>query len=82
MIWSAGRTNGELNKRAENGRNKRPNRVVKPGRIRVGTPAVTTRRMKEEEMLDIADLINDALQSRDEANALENVRGKVRELTR
>ena len=56
--------------------------IFKPGGIRVGTPAVTTRGMKEEEMLDIADLMNDALQNRDDANALEGIRGKVRELTR
>jgi glycine hydroxymethyltransferase len=56
--------------------------IFKPGGIRVGTPAVTTRGMKEEEMLEIADLMNDALQNRDDANALEGIRGKVRELTR
>ena len=37
--------------------------------------------MKEEEMLEIADLINDALNRRDDAAALEEIRGKVRELT-
>jgi glycine/serine hydroxymethyltransferase len=56
--------------------------IFKPGGIRVGTPAVTTRGMKEEEMLDIADLMNDALTHRDEANTLESIRAKVRELTR
>ncbi len=55
--------------------------IFKPGGIRVGTPAVTTRGMKEEEMLEIADLMNDALIRRDDAAALEQIRGKVRELT-
>ncbi len=36
--------------------------IFKPGGIRVGTPAVTTRGMKEEEMLEIADLIAEALE--------------------
>lgn len=56
--------------------------IFKPGGIRIGTPAVTTRGMKEEEMLEIADLLNEALMQREDADALERVRGKVRELTR
>jgi glycine hydroxymethyltransferase len=55
--------------------------IFKPGGIRVGTPAVTTRGMKEEEMLEIAELIAEALSNRNDADALERVRGKVRELT-
>jgi glycine hydroxymethyltransferase len=54
----------------------------KPGGIRVGTPAVTTREMKEEEMLEIADLIAEALQNRTDESALNRVREKVRDLTR
>ena len=38
--------------------------------------------MKEEEMLEIADLIAEALENRSDAGALENVRKKVLELTR
>jgi len=53
----------------------------KPGGIRVGTPAVTTRGMKEEEMLEISDLIAEALTNRSDEAVLNRVREKVRELT-
>ncbi|MGH8101236.1 MAG: serine hydroxymethyltransferase, partial [Chthoniobacterales bacterium] len=56
--------------------------IFKPGGIRVGTPAVTTRGMKEEEMLEIADLVAEALEKRTDADALNRVREKVRDLTR
>jgi glycine hydroxymethyltransferase len=56
--------------------------IFKPGGIRVGTPAVTTRGMKEEDMLEIADLIAEALSNRTDADALERVRRKVLDLTR
>lgn len=55
--------------------------IFKPGGIRVGTPAVTTRGMREEEMLEIADLMAEALQNRADDSALDRVRGKVRALT-
>jgi glycine hydroxymethyltransferase len=54
--------------------------IFKPGGIRVGTPAVTTRGMKEEEMLEIADLINDAVTHRDDGAVLEQIRARVRTL--
>jgi glycine hydroxymethyltransferase len=53
----------------------------KPGGIRVGTPAVTTRGMKEEEMLEIAELAAEALGKRSDGAAIENVRKKVIDLT-
>src|ERR1700726_2670203 len=55
--------------------------VVKGGGIRVGTPAVTTRGMKEEDMMEIADLIDDALRPGADESALASVRQKVRALT-
>jgi glycine hydroxymethyltransferase len=56
--------------------------VFKPGGIRIGTPAVSTRGMKEEEMLEIADLIAETLQNRTNENALNRIRQKVLDLTR
>jgi glycine hydroxymethyltransferase len=38
--------------------------------------------MREEEMLEIADLVAEALQNRDDNAALDRIRGNVRELTR
>ena len=56
--------------------------IFKPGGIRLGTPAVTTRGMKEEEMLEIAELLAEALDHRDEENAIARVRQQVQQLTR
>ncbi len=57
-------------------------KITLGGGIRVGTPAVTTRGMKEEEMMDIADLLHEALVKREDSAALDAVRDKVRGLTR
>ena len=56
--------------------------IFKPGGIRLGTPAVTTRGMKEEEMLEIADLIAEALTAREDDRGIANVRQQVQQLTR
>ena len=56
--------------------------MFKAGGIRIGTPAVTTRGMKEEEMMEIADLIHEGLQARGNEAALQKVRGSVMALTR
>ena len=56
--------------------------IFKPGGIRLGTPAVTTRGMKEEEMLEIADLLAEALAGREDERVLGKVRQQVQQLTR
>lgn len=56
--------------------------IFKPGGIRLGTPAVTTRGMKAEEMLEIADLIGEALAGREDEREIGRVREQVQQLTR
>jgi glycine hydroxymethyltransferase len=55
--------------------------VVKGGGIRIGTPAVTTRGMKEEDMMEIADLMDHALTSGGDESTLARVRQEVRAFT-
>jgi glycine hydroxymethyltransferase len=56
------------------------NPPMKPSGIRIGTPALTTRGMKEPEMRVIAGWIAQALEHRTNAAKLEQIRGEVLEM--
>src|SRR6267143_1768086 len=53
------------------------NPPMKPSGVRIGTPAVTTRGMKEAEMRQISHWIADALNHRTDAAVLEKIRKQV-----
>ena len=55
--------------------------IMKSGGIRIGTPAMTTRGMKEEEMMEIADLIHAALQNVENAGELSRIQKQVHAFT-
>jgi glycine hydroxymethyltransferase len=56
------------------------NPPMKPSGIRIGTPALTTRGMKEPEMKQVGHWIAQALNSRNDASALSRIRREVLEL--
>lgn len=72
-----GRVGIHVNKNAVPGDPQPP--MVTSG-IRLGTPALTTRGLRESEMRLVAELIDSALEARDDEARLENVARQVREL--
>jgi glycine hydroxymethyltransferase len=56
--------------------------ITKGGGIRVGTPAVTTRGMKEEEMMDIADFLHRTLVAREDTATIAKIREEVHAFSR
>jgi glycine hydroxymethyltransferase len=57
-----------------------PRPPLDPSGVRLGTPALTTRGLREPEMKRVAGWIAEALANAADAAALERVRGQVREL--
>jgi glycine hydroxymethyltransferase len=55
--------------------------ISKTGGIRLGTPAMTTRGLKEEEMMQVADFIHAGLQGRNDETALAKLRKEVTAFT-
>jgi glycine hydroxymethyltransferase len=45
--------------------------------LRLGTPAITTRRLKEADMTTVADFIDRALLAKDDANQLATIKSEV-----
>ncbi len=55
-----------------------PNPPMKPSGVRFGTPALTTRGIKEEEIKKIALWINSAIEHRDEVEVLDSIKEEVK----
>jgi glycine hydroxymethyltransferase len=45
--------------------------------IRLGTPAITTRGLRENDMATVADFIDRAMAAKDDAGALDKIKGEV-----
>lgn len=52
-----------------------------PSGLRIGTPAMTTRGMKEPEMVEVAMLIDETISHRDDADKLAEIKAQIAELT-
>ncbi len=57
-----------------------PNPPMKPSGLRLGTQALTTRGMKEREIKQIAEWIDQAITNKDDQEKLNNIKGEVKEM--
>ena len=56
-----------------------PNPPMNPSGVRFGTPAITTRGMKEEEIKKVVAWINQAIESKNDDMALDKIKNEVKE---
>jgi len=59
-----------------------PRSPFDPSGIRLGTPSLTTRGMKEQDMIKIAAWIDEAITQKDSESALDRIRNDVKKLAR
>jgi glycine hydroxymethyltransferase len=57
-----------------------PNPPMRPSGVRFGTPAITTRGMKEGEIKQIAKWINEAIENKDNEEILERIKKEVKDM--
>lgn len=56
-----------------------PRKPWDPSGVRIGTPALTTRGMKEKEMVKVAEYIDKVLKNREDSSIIEQVREEVKD---
>jgi glycine hydroxymethyltransferase len=59
-----------------------PHKPMVTSGVRIGTPAVTTRGMREKEMIEVAKLLHRVLQNPGDVEELDRIRGEAEELCR
>ena len=53
--------------------------AFRPSGVRIGTPAMTTRGVKSEDIIKIVDFIDQAIKKRDNSDSLAEIRSQVKD---